>query len=60
LHVSNVLKLREKVHFIYLCVLCLFVAAQVNLALEGPAAEVAGEGLVAGVLPRVRDEVAAL
>jgi hypothetical protein len=46
--------------YIYLCVLCLFVAAQVNLALEGPAAEVAGEGLVAGVLPRVRDEVAAL
>ncbi len=44
----------------YLCVLCLFMAAQVNLALEGPAAEVAGEGLVAGVLPSVRDEVAAL
>ncbi len=36
------------------------MAAQVNLALEGPAAEVAWEGLVAGVLPRVRDEVAAL
>ena len=40
--------------------LCLFVAAQVNLALEGPAAEVAGEGLVPGVLPRVSYEVAAL
>ena len=44
----------------HLGVLRLFVAPQVNLALEGAAAQVAGEGFVPSVLPRVRDEVAAL
>ena len=38
----------------------LSVAAQVDLALEPLLAETAGKGFVAGVLPHVRDEVAAL
>lgn len=36
------------------------VAPEVHLALEGLVAESAGEGLVAGVLPHVRDEVGRL
>ena len=38
----------------------LLVTAQVDLALKSAPTEVAGEGFVAGVLARVRDEVAAL
>ena len=38
----------------------LLVAAQVNLALKGAPAQVAGERFVSGVLARVRDEIAAL
>lgn len=38
-------------------VLRLLVSAQVDLALEGSAAKVAGEGLEAGVLPGVGDQV---
>ena len=41
-------------------VLGLHVAAQVDLSLEGAAARVAGEGLEAGVLAAVRDEVGGL
>lgn len=38
----------------------LLVPAQVHLPLEGLVAELAGEGLVAGVLAGVRDQVGAL
>lgn len=41
-------------------VLRLFVAPQVDLALERLVAQFAGERLVAGVLARVRDQVGAL
>ena len=44
----------------HVAVLGLLVSPQVNLPLKGPAAEVTGEGLVAGVLPGVSDQVAAL
>lgn len=43
-----------------LCVLRLLVAAEVDLALEGPAAEVAGERLETSVFSGVGDEVRGL
>lgn len=43
-----------------LCVLGLLVSTEVDLPLKSPTAQVAGEGLVARVLPRVGDEVGAL
>ncbi len=46
--------------FPHLSVLGLLVATEIHLPLEGSAAEVAGEGFVAGVLARVGDEVTAL
>ena len=48
---------RRRRRRVELGVLALLVAAQVDLALEGAAAVVAGERLVAGVLARVRDQV---
>ena len=44
----------------HVAVLRLLVSPQVNLPLEGPAAEIAGERFVAGVLPGVSYQVAAL
>ena len=41
-------------------VLGLHVSPQVHLPLEGSAAEITGEGFVAGVFPGVSDQVAAL
>lgn len=41
-------------------VLCLLVASQIDLALERLVAQLAGEGLVAGVLAGVRYQVRAL
>lgn len=41
-------------------VLRLAVPAQIHLALKGLLAQAAGEGLVASVLPHVRDQVGAL
>lgn len=38
----------------------LLVASQIDFALEGASADVAGEGLEAGMLARVRDEVRGL
>lgn len=43
-----------------ICVLCLLVAPQIDLALERLVAQLAGEGLVAGVLAGVRYQVRAL
>lgn len=51
---------RWPVRRVQIGVLRLAVPPQVHLTLEGPAAEVAGERLEARVLPRVRDQVAAL
>ena len=44
----------------HVAVLGLLVAPQVDLPLESSAAEITGEGFVAGVLPGVSDQVAAL
>ena len=44
----------------HVAVLGLLVSPQVHLPLEGSAAEITGERFVAGVLPGVRDQVAAL
>ena len=41
-------------------VLSLLVSPQVDLPLESSAAEITGEGFVAGVFPGVSDQVAAL
>lgn len=43
-----------------ICVLCLLVASQIDLALERLVAQFAGEGLVARVLAGVRYQVRAL
>lgn len=41
-------------------VLCISVSAEVHLALKGPRTEVTDEGLVAGVLASVRDQIGRL
>lgn len=55
---------RHEVHLAQMdtqiCVLCLLVASQIDLALERLVAQLAGEGLVAGVLAGVRYQVRAL
>lgn len=60
LYLDHLLQHGQRVLGAVVVVLTLAVPPQIDLALEGLFAEAAGEGLVPGVLPHVRDQVGAL